>query len=69
MGNVVDMQGGTEADVTAKIGKTRVAFLQLNNICKSEVLSLKNKIRLFNKKNVNAVRFGAETRRTRVITG
>ena len=33
--------GGTEADVKAKISKASVAFLQLMNILKSKVLSLK----------------------------
>ena len=54
LGSVVDTQGGTEADVKARIGKARVAFLQLKNIWNSNVLSLKNKIRIFNT-NVKAV--------------
>ena len=45
---IVDTQDGTEANVKARIGKARVAFLQLENICTSSVLSLKNKIRIFN---------------------
>ena len=61
-------QGITEADVKARIGKARAAFLQLKNIWKSNVLSLKNKIRIFNT-NVKAVLpHGAETWRTTVIT-
>ena len=29
LGGIVDQQGGTEADIKARIGKARVAFLQL----------------------------------------
>ena len=32
LGSVVDIQGGTEADVKARIDEARVAFLQLKNI-------------------------------------
>ena len=52
--SVVDTQGGIEADVEVGIGKARMAFLQLKNIWNFNVLSLKNKIRIFNT-NVNAV--------------
>ena len=41
-------------NVITRIGKARVAFLQLKNIWKSNVLSLINKIRIFNT-NVKAV--------------
>ena len=41
MGCVVDIQGGTKADVKAGIGKARVAFLQLKNIWNSSILLLK----------------------------
>ena len=61
LGSVVDTQGGTEADVKAMLVKARMAFLQLKNIWNSDVLSLKNKIRIFNT-NVKAVLlYGAET--------
>ena len=61
LGSVVDTQGGTEADVKARIGKAKMGFLQMKNISKSSVLSLKNKITIFNT-NVEAVLlYGAET--------
>ena len=47
-------QGETEAHVKARIGKARVTFLQMKNVWKSKVFSLKNKIRIFNA-NVGAV--------------
>ena len=43
LSSVVETQGGTEADVKARIGKAMVAFLQLKNIWKSNVLSLKKR--------------------------
>ena len=39
-GSVVGTQGGTEADIKARIGKARVASLQLMSIWKSNILSL-----------------------------
>ena len=42
-GSVVDTEGGTEADVKARIGQAGLACLQLKNISKSNVISLKKK--------------------------
>ena len=60
-----------QANVKATIGVARVAFLlllQLKNIWKSKVLSLKNKIRILNA-NVKAVLlYGIETWRTTLAT-
>ena len=68
LGSVVDTQGDTEADIKARISKARVAVLQLKNIWKYNVLSLKSKIRIFNT-NVKAVLlYGAETWRTAMTT-
>ncbi|CAH2251706.1 Hypothetical predicted protein [Pelobates cultripes] len=41
---IIDKQGGTDADVKARIGKARVAFIQLKNIWASRELTLTNKI-------------------------
>ena len=68
LGIVVDTQGGTEANVKAMIGKVRVAFLQLKNIWNSNVLSLKNKIWIFNTTVKAVLLYGAETWRTTVTT-
>ncbi|VDO59896.1 unnamed protein product [Schistosoma margrebowiei] len=40
LGNIIDEQGGSDADVKVRIGKTTKAFLQLNNICNSKQLSV-----------------------------
>ena len=43
LGSVIDTQGGTKADVKARISKARAAFLQLKNIWKSNVLHWKTR--------------------------
>ncbi len=52
----LNKQGGTDADVKARIGKARTAFLQLKNIRSSRDLTIKSKIRVFNT-NVKSVLF------------
>ena len=47
LGSIIDKQGGTDADVRARIGKARAAYLQLKNIWSSKVVT-RTKIRLFN---------------------
>ena len=48
LGSVVHIQGGTEADVKARIGKVRAVFLQFKNIWSSKDLTLQTEIRIFN---------------------
>ncbi|CAH8435903.1 unnamed protein product [Schistosoma intercalatum] len=68
LGSIIDEQGGSDADVKARIGKTRAAFLQLKNIWNSKQLSTNIKVRIFNT-NVKAVLlYGAETWRTTTTT-
>ena len=61
LGSVVDTHGGIEADVKDGIDKARVAFLQLKNIWKSNVLSLKNTIRILNTNVKVVLLYGTET--------
>ena len=58
MASVVDTQGGTAVDVKANIG---LAFHRLKIIWKSNVLSLKNKIRIFNTNVKTVLLYGTET--------
>ncbi|VDP40305.1 unnamed protein product [Schistosoma margrebowiei] len=68
LGSIIDEQGGSDADVKARIGKARVAFLQLKNIWNSKQLSSNIKVRIFST-NVKAVLlYGAETWRTTTTT-
>ncbi|VDP55241.1 unnamed protein product [Schistosoma curassoni] len=39
LGSIIDEDGGSDADVKARIGKARAAYLQLRNICNSKQLS------------------------------
>jgi len=59
--SVIDKHGGTDADVKARIGKARGAFIQLKNIWSSKVLSLHTKIRLFKSNLKSVLLYGAET--------
>ncbi|VDO63231.1 unnamed protein product [Schistosoma margrebowiei] len=66
--HIIDEQGGSDADVKARIGKARTAFLQLRNIWNSKQLSTNIKVSIFNT-NVKAVLlYGAETWRTTTTT-
>ncbi|VDP28678.1 unnamed protein product [Schistosoma mattheei] len=38
LGSIIDEQGGSDADVNARIGTVSAAFLQLKNICNSKQL-------------------------------
>ncbi|VDO56434.1 unnamed protein product [Schistosoma margrebowiei] len=65
---IIDEQGGSDADVKARIDKARTAFLQLKNRWNSKQLSTNIKVRIFNT-NVKAVLlYGAETSRTTTTT-
>ncbi|VDP31522.1 unnamed protein product [Schistosoma margrebowiei] len=68
LGSIIDEQGDSDADVKARIGKAKTAFLQLKNIWNSKQLSTNIKVRIFNT-NVKAVLlYGAETWRTTTTT-
>ncbi|VDO66079.1 unnamed protein product [Schistosoma margrebowiei] len=68
LGSIIDEQGGSDADVKARIGKARVSFLQLWIIWNSKQLSTNIKMKIFNT-NVKAVLlYGAETWRTTTTT-
>ncbi|VDO99410.1 unnamed protein product [Schistosoma margrebowiei] len=68
LGSIIDDHGGSDADVKARIGKARAAYLQLKNIWNSKQLSTNTKVRIFNT-NVKTVQlYGAETWRTTKAT-
>ncbi|VDO67049.1 unnamed protein product [Schistosoma margrebowiei] len=48
LGSIIDEHGGSDADVKARIGKARAAYLQLRNIWNSKQLSYNTKVRIFN---------------------
>ena len=51
LGSVVDQQGGSDADIKARLGKARTAFIKLKNVWSSSSLRLRTKLRIF-KSNV-----------------
>ncbi|XP_075316757.1 uncharacterized protein LOC142376932 [Odontesthes bonariensis] len=68
LGSVVDRQGGTDGDVTARIGKARAAFIMLRNVWASKVIRIATKLRIFNSNVKSVLLYGSETRRTTKAT-
>ena len=64
LGSVFDHQGGTDRDVTARIGKARAAFVMLKNIWASGGISMRTKLRIFNSNVKSVLLYGCETWRT-----
>ncbi|VDP24711.1 unnamed protein product [Schistosoma curassoni] len=59
--SIIDEQGGSDADVKARIGKARAAYLKLRNIWNSKQLSTNTKVRIFNTNIKTVLLYGAET--------
>ncbi|VDP54255.1 unnamed protein product [Schistosoma margrebowiei] len=68
LGSTVDEQGGSDANVKARIGKARTAFLQLKNVWNLKQLSTNIKVRIFNTNVKTVLLYGAETWRTTTTT-
>ena len=64
LGSVTDQQGGTDRNVTARIGKARAAFVMLKNIWASGGISMKTKLRIFSSNVKSVLLYGCETWRT-----
>nr|KAG5694139.1 hypothetical protein BaRGS_001466 [Batillaria attramentaria] len=62
--SVVDGQGGTDRDVTARIGKARAAMVMLKNVWASKVVSIRTKLSIFNSNVKSVLLYGCETWRT-----
>ncbi|VDO56856.1 unnamed protein product [Schistosoma margrebowiei] len=61
---IINEQGESVADVKARIGKARSAFLQLKNMWNSKKLSTNIKVRIFYMNVETVLLYGAETWRT-----
>ncbi|VDO75699.1 unnamed protein product [Schistosoma margrebowiei] len=68
VGSIIDEQGGSDADVKARIGKSRTAFLQLKKIWNSKQLSTNIKVSIFSAKFKAFLLYVAETWRTTTTT-
>ncbi|VDP56263.1 unnamed protein product [Schistosoma margrebowiei] len=64
LGSIIDEQEGSDAEIKARIGKSRVVFLQLKDIWNSKQLSINIKVRIFNTNVKTVLLYGAETSRT-----
>ena len=64
LGSVVNQHGGTDRDVTARIGKARAAFVMLRNIWASGGISMRTSFRIFNSNVKSVLPYGCETWRT-----
>ena len=60
LGSVVDQQGGTDRDVTARIVKARAAFVMLKNIWASGGISMRTKLHIFNSNVKSVMLYGCE---------
>ena len=61
LGSIVDMKGGTDADIKARKGKARTAFKRMKNVWSSAMLSTRTKIRIFNSTVKPVLLYGCET--------
>ena len=64
LGSIAKNHGDTDAGVKARIGKARVAFLQLKNIWNARPIATQTKIRIFNSNVKSVLLYGSETWRT-----
>ncbi|VDO53884.1 unnamed protein product [Schistosoma margrebowiei] len=64
LGSLVDKQGGSDAEINAKIGKARVAFLRLRNIWNLKQIQTNIKVRIINTNVKSVLLYGDEMRRT-----
>ena len=61
LGSIIDIQGGTDADIRVRIGKARAAFKQLKKLWSCINLILQTKVRIFNTAVKPVLLYGAET--------
>ena len=61
LGSIIDKQGGTDSDVTARVGKARAAFIILKNIWASREIATATKVRIFNSNVKSVLLYGSET--------
>ncbi|VDP27529.1 unnamed protein product [Schistosoma margrebowiei] len=64
LGSNIDEHGGSDADVKARIGKARAAYLQLRNVWNSKQLSTNTKVMIFNTNVKTVLLYRVETWRT-----
>jgi len=66
-GGSTDRQGGTDRDVTARIGKARAAFVMLKNVWASKKISTGTKLGIFSSNVKSVLLYGSETWRKTML--
>ena len=61
LGSSITKQGGTDEDVTSRIGKASDAFIMLKKVWTSKEVSTETKMRIFNSNVKSVVFYGCET--------
>ena len=61
LGSIIAVDGGTEEDVSARIGKARTTFNMLHKIWKAKNISLKTKLQIFNSNVKSTLLYSSET--------
>ena len=64
LGSTITKQGGTDEDVTSKIGKARGGFIMLKKVWTSNEISTETKMRIFNSNVKSVLFFGCEAWKT-----
>jgi hypothetical protein len=64
LGSIVDIEGGTDADVKNRINKTRVIFNILGKVWSAKNISRGTKMKIFNSNVKCVLLYGTETWRT-----
>ena len=64
LGSTITKQGGTDEDVTSRIGKARGAFIMLKKVWTSKEISTETKMRIFNSNVKSVLFYGCKTWKT-----
>ena len=60
LGSIVTSDGGADKDIKARLGKARGAFISLKNIWKTNDISRRTKMRIYNSCVLSVLLYGAE---------
>ena len=61
LGSIISVENSVQEDISARINKTRNIYCSLRNIWKSNVYSLKTKVRLFNSNVTSVLLYGCQS--------
>ena len=61
LGSNISVVNSVQKDISVRINKARNIYCSLRNICKSNVYSLKTKVRLFNSNVISELLYGCQS--------